>query len=206
MPTTSPREDASPPAEPVDPLREFRRLFERVAEGAPFDPTEMALATVDAAGRPSVRIVLLKGTDERGFLFFTNYESRKGHELAASPQAALVWRWPWTNLQVRAEGEVERLTAAESDAYFASRPRGHQLGAWASAQSRPIPSYATLETQVAAAEERFAGRDVPRPPHWGGFVLRPRVVEFWSGRENRLHERRLLRLRDGAWSVELLSP
>jgi pyridoxamine 5'-phosphate oxidase len=201
-----------PGVPPVDPMREFQLLFERAAAEAPpggelpLDATEMSLATVDSLGRPSIRIVLLKGIDERGFQFYTNYESRKGRELAANPAAALCWRWPWLGVQVRAEGEVERLPAADSDAYFASRPRGHQLGAWASAQSRPLASYAALEAEAAAVEARFAGREVPRPPHWGGFRLLPTAIEFWFGRANRLHERRLHRLRDGAWAMELLSP
>ena len=192
--------------ETIDPIALFGEWFELAAAGAPFDPTECALATVDGDGRPSVRIVLVKSWDARGFRFFTNYESRKGRELAAHPHAALCWRWAWRELQVRAEGDVERLAAAESDAYFAARPRGHQIGAWASAQSRPIDSPAALEKAVAETEARFAGRDVPRPPHWGGFVLRPRALELWRGRANRLHERTLLRLRDGVWSAELLSP
>lgn len=194
------------PAAALDPIAEFRDWFALAAEGATSDPIEMSLATVDAFGHPSIRIVLLKGIDERGFHFFTNYESRKGHELAAHPRAALCWHWPWRSLQVRAEGEVERLSAAESDAYFASRPRGHQIGAWASAQSQPIPSYAALEARVEEIGARFAGVDVPRPPHWGGFLLRPLAVEFWRGRADRLHERRLMRCRDGVWSLELLSP
>lgn len=198
--------DLTTPTTPADPIAEFRRLFASIADGAPFDPTETSLATADAAGFPSVRTVLLKGVDERGFIFFTNYESRKGRELATNPRAALLWRWPWLELQVRAEGEVERLPAAESDAYFASRPRGHQLSAWASAQSRPIASYAELAAQAAAVEARFAGREVPRPPYWGGFLLRPLAIEFWRSRPNRLHERRRHVLSGGAWTTELLSP
>jgi pyridoxamine 5'-phosphate oxidase len=189
-----------------DPIAEFRELYARAATAAPFDPTEAALATADAAGRPSARIVLVKIVDERGFRFFTNYESRKGEELAANPRAALCWRWPWMEMQVRAEGTVERLSAADSDDYFASRPRGHQIGAWASAQSRPLAADASLEAEVAANEARFAGRDVPRPPHWGGYRLVPEAIEFWRGRANRLHERRLFRRRGGAgWSLERLA-
>jgi len=201
---TSDRAAAEP--EPIDPLRLFGDWFELARENASSDPTECALATVDANGRPSVRVVLVKSWDLRGFRFFTNYESRKGRDLAADPRAALCWRWAWRELQVRAEGEVERLPAAESDAYFESRPRGHQIGAWASAQSRPIESAAALEAAVTAAEARFDGAEVPRPPHWGGFLLRPLALEFWRGRPNRLHERTAFRLRDGAWSSELLSP
>src|SRR5262245_32366236 len=177
----------------LDPLGEFRELLAGLVEGAPSDVTETTLATADAAGRPSARIVLVKTVDERGFRFFTNYESRKGRELAANPYGALCWRWPWMQMQVRAEGTVERLPATDSDEYFASRPRGHQIGAWASPQSRPIAAYEALEAEVAAAESRFAGRDVPRPPHWGGYRLVPEAVEFWSARADRLHERRLFR-------------
>lgn len=193
----------------VDPIAEFQRLFALACEAPPSDPTEMTLATADPRGTPSARIVLLKSVDERGFQFFTNYESRKGRELAENPRAALVWRWPWRELQIRAEGEVERLAAAESDAYFATRPRGHQLGAWASAQSRPLGSYAGLLARVAQVELRYALSDVPRPPCWGGFLLRPLAIEFWHGRADRLHERRLFRrdpLGDGSWTSELLSP
>jgi pyridoxamine 5'-phosphate oxidase len=202
----SPVPDPATARAALDPLREFRELLAEVAVGAPSDITETALATADAQGRPSVRIVLLKGVDDAGFRFFTNYESRKGRELAGNPHAALCWRWPWRELQARAEGRVEKLSAAESDAYFASRPRGHQIGAWASAQSRPIASYAALEEQVAAVAARFADRDVPRPPHWGGYLLRPERIELWRGRADRLHERRLFSRNGDGWRLELLSP
>ena len=196
----------------ANPIAEFERLFDEVATSAvaaTADPTEMTLATVGADGAPSARTVLLKAVGPDGFEFFTNYESRKGRELAADPRAALVFRWPWANLQVRAEGVVARLSDAESDAYFASRARGHQLGAWASAQSRPIESMAALAGQVAEAEKRFAGVPVPRPPYWGGFRLRPLAIEFWHAGVDRLHERRRFRrtsLLSTEWSVERLSP
>ncbi|MGE4191646.1 MAG: pyridoxamine 5'-phosphate oxidase [Thermoanaerobaculia bacterium] len=199
----------APLAPPGDPITGFRELFARAAESPGFDPTEMTLATVGDEGHPAARIVLLKGVADEGFDFFTNYESRKGRELAARPFAALVWRWPWIDRQVRAEGVVERLPSADSDAYFASRPRGSQIGAWASAQSRPIASYEELEAQVAEVERRFEGVTVPRPPHWGGFRLRPLAIEFWHGRPNRLHERHLFRratVTDGIWTMERLSP
>lgn len=206
MSNPAPTQSSQTGAPTIDPLREFRELFASAAEAAPFDATEVALATADEQGRPSVRIMLLKGVDERGFSFFTNYESRKGGELAANPYAALCWRWPWKDCQVRAEGPVERLSEAESDAYFASRPRGHQVGAWASAQSRSVASYAELEARVVAAEARFLGLEVPRPPYWGGFLLRPQALEFWHGRLNRLHERRVYRLVNGSWTAGMLSP
>jgi pyridoxamine 5'-phosphate oxidase len=189
-----------------DPISEFEALFARVSRDAPTDPTAMALATADAAGAPSVRMVLLKGVDPRGFLFFTNYESRKGAELAANPRAALCIHWAWLEIQVRVEGEVERLGEAESDAYFASRPRASQLGAWASAQSRPLASRFALLRRVIATEASYLGRPVPRPPHWGGFLLRPRAIEFWQGKKSRLHERRRFELEGGLWRCERLSP
>jgi pyridoxamine 5'-phosphate oxidase len=203
-----------PASDRTDPIAEFRALFARVSATAAAvgaDPTAMTLATADPNGAPSSRVVLLKGVDERGFSFFTNYESRKGRELAENPRAALCWHWPWAEIQVRAEGAVERLSEAESDAYFAVRPRGSQIGAWASAQSRPLASPSALESAVADCETRFAGREVPRPPHWGGFLLRPHTLEFWFGRESRLHERRRFQRRtatetSGPWRWEWLNP
>jgi len=189
-----------------DPIRRFEELFERASREAPFDPTAMALATADAEGSPSVRMVLLRGFDARGFRFFTNYESRKGRELDARPHAALCFYWPWLDQQVRAEGEVEKLDPEASDAYFATRPRGHQLGAWASRQSEPIRHRYLLLRGVAAVEARFLGRDVERPPHWGGYLLRPRRIEFWTSKPSRLHERILFELEDGTWRRSQLQP
>ncbi len=194
------------PLDPLDPIFEFEALFARVSTDAPTDPTAMALATADASGAPSVRMVLLKGVDARGFLFFTNYESRKGAELAANPRAALCIHWAWVEVQVRVEGSVERLADAESDAYFATRGRASQLGAWASDQSRPLASRFALLRRVVATEARYLGRQVPRPPHWGGFLLRPRAIEFWQGKKSRLHERRRFEREDGLWRQERLSP
>lgn len=192
--------------EPLDPIAEFRALFARISQDAPTDPTAMSLATADATGAPSVRMVLLKGVDERGFLFFTNYASRKGRELTENPRAALCLHWAWVEVQVRIEGTIERLPVAESDAYFATRPRGHQLGAWASAQSQPLPSRFALLRKVIATESRYLGRAIPRPPHWGGYLLRPHAIEFWQGKKSRLHERRHFLLAEGAWRCERLSP
>lgn len=190
----------------LDPLAEFQTLFARVSQDAPTDPTAMALATADATGAPSARMVLLKGVDARGFQFFTNYDSRKGRELTENPRAALCWHWAWLEMQVRAEGTIERLGAEESDAYFASRPRGSQLGAWASFQSQPLDSRFALLRRVVATEARFLGRPIPRPPHWGGYLLRPQAIEFWQGKQSRLHERRRFTLEGGAWRCERLSP
>jgi pyridoxamine 5'-phosphate oxidase len=144
--------------------------------------------------------------DERGFLFFTNYASRKGRELTENPRAALCLHWAWVEVQVRIEGTIERLPVAESDAYFATRPRGHQLGAWASAQSQPLPSRFALLRRVIATESRHLGRAIPRPPHWGGYLLRPHAIEFWQGKKSRLHERRHFLLAEGKWRCERLSP
>jgi pyridoxamine 5'-phosphate oxidase len=200
---------ASPPSDvraALDPIAEFQGLFARISQDAPADPTAMALATADASGAPSCRMVLLKGVDERGFQFFTHYESRKGRELETNPRAALCWHWHWLEIQVRAEGTIERLSAAESDAYFATRPRGSQLGAWASAQSQKLDSRFALLRRVIATEARHLGRAIPRPPHWGGFLLRPHGIEFWEGRKSRLHERRYFTLHDGGWRCDRLSP
>jgi pyridoxamine 5'-phosphate oxidase len=192
--------------ESADPIAKFLRLFARVAASAPFDPTAMALATADRAGRPSARVVLLKQVDRRGFVFFTNYESRKGRELEANPRAALCLYWPWADRQVRVEGRVSQLAARESDAYFATRPRGSQLGAWASRQSAPLDSRAALAARVAEIAAAHRGAELPRPPRWGGFRLAPDRIEFWSARPSRLHDRLLYRLRAGRWHSERLQP
>lgn len=170
------------------------------------EPTAMTLATVGADGQPSARIVLLKEVDERGFVFYTNLESRKGGELLAHPQVALCFHWQQLERQVRIEGIAEPVSPAEADAYFASRARGSQLGAWASQQSRPLASDAELEERVRETEIRFAGRDVPRPPHWSGFRVVPRRIEFWRNRAFRLHERLLYEREDGGWRIRRLYP
>jgi pyridoxamine 5'-phosphate oxidase len=189
-----------------DPVRQFERWFaEARAAGLP-EVNAMILATA-ARGRPAARTVLLKGVDRRGFVFFTNYESRKGRELRANPRATLLFPWWTLERQVIVEGPVARISRRESAAYFHRRPRGHQLAAWASAQSRPIADRAVLERAMAAAEARYAGRAVPLPPFWGGYRLRPATVEFWQGRRSRLHDRlRFSRTGSGRWRVERLSP
>ena len=189
-----------------DPIEQFRTWFAAARDSGIFEPEAMTLSTVDAEGRPSSRFVLLRGLDERGFCFYTNYESAKGRQLAAHPYSALTFGWLAIHRSVRIEGRAERLSAAESDAYFASRPRGAQLGAWASPQSAVIAGREQLDAALAAAEERFAGGPVPRPEHWGGFLVRPERVEFWEGRPNRLHDR-VRYERDGdAWRIERLAP
>jgi pyridoxamine 5'-phosphate oxidase len=170
------------------------------------EPTAFALGTVGADGQPSVRIVLLKGIDERGFVFFTNYESRKGTELLAHPKAAMCFHWQPLERQVRVEGTTRAVSPEEADAYFASRARGSQLGAWASLQSRPIATAGDLEARVAEMENRFAGGPVPRPPHWSGFRLVPHRIEFWHNKPSRLHERDVYLREAEGWRRETLYP
>lgn len=190
-----------------DPIALVERWFVDAQAAGVEQHDAMTLATVAPDGRPSARVVLLKGIDPRGFSFFTNYESRKGRELDANPQAALVLLWTPLQRQVRVSGRVERLSAEESDAYFTTRPRGSQLGAWASRQSRPLADRAELEARWAALDERYAGVVVPRPPHWGGYRVDPDEIEVWQGRANRLHDRfRYLRAPGGAWARERLQP
>jgi pyridoxamine 5'-phosphate oxidase len=195
-----------------DPIAEFVRAFETAKDRMedPYEATATVLATADAEGRPSARMVLLKAVDERGFVFYTNYESRKAEHLEANPRAALTWYWPPLDLQVRAEGPVSRVSEEESDAYFATRARGSQLAAWASHQSHPLSSRAKLVARVAKTEARFLGREVPRPPFWGGYRLSPERMEFWHNRLHRLHDRKLYLwdpdAEDDGWTVQRLYP
>jgi pyridoxamine 5'-phosphate oxidase len=189
-----------------DPIEQFRRWFEDAREAAVIEPEAMVLATADAQGRPSARYVLMRGLDERGFAFFTNYESAKARDLAVNPEVALTFGWLEIHRQVRIAGTAEPLPAAESDAYFNSRPRGARIGAVASPQSSVLAGRDELERLVAEAEERFPGEQVPRPESWGGYLVRPRAVEFWQGRPNRLHDRLRYSREDDGWVVERLAP
>lgn len=189
-----------------DPFRFFHRWFDEALAASVREPNAMTLATVGADGQPAARIVLLKGVDERGFVFYTNYESRKGRELAAHPRAALAFWWQELERQVRVEGTVEKVTPEESDAYFAGRPRGSRLGAWASDQSRPIPDRATLEGRLSKVAAAYPEGAVPRPPHWGGFRVVPTLVEFWQGRPSRLHDRLQYTPSGEGWTIQRLAP
>jgi pyridoxamine 5'-phosphate oxidase len=182
------------------------KLWSALCNHRPPDINAMTLATVDQAGRPSTRTVLLKAVDARGFVFYTNYDSRKGRELSANPNAALTFFWPDLERQVCVAGTVEKLPAEESDRYFQSRPRGSRIGAWASNQSDPVPDRAFLEVRWRELEKKFPDQ-VPLPPNWGGFVLKPERVEFWQGRPSRLHDRfSYSRGADGAWKIDRLAP
>jgi pyridoxamine 5'-phosphate oxidase len=188
-----------------DPIDVFRDLFARAAQSCA-EPEAMVLATVDADGQPSARYVLLKAFDQRGFVFYTNLESRKARELAANPRASLCFYWPPIEKQVRVEGRAEPVSDAEADAYFAKRPRAFQIAAWASTQSATLESRARLEERVSDARLRFEGVSVPRPPFWSGFRVVPIAIEFWTRDPSRLHERERYECVDGRWSRALLYP
>jgi pyridoxamine 5'-phosphate oxidase len=189
-----------------DPFALFDAWYEEARSVEINDPDAMSLATATGEGRPSVRMVLLKGHGPEGFTFYTNADSRKGEELASNGQAALLFHWKALRRQVRIEGPIEEVDAAEADGYFATRSRDSQIGAWASNQSQPLDSRATFEARYEEIRARFAGQDVPRPPRWTGFRVKPDVMEFWSDRPHRLHERRLFRRADKGWNEGLLYP
>lgn len=192
-----------------NPLSRFNRLYaqaQQIERTILPDPNAMSLATVGMSGNPSVRIVLMKDVDERGFVFYTNLDGRKGRELRTYPMAAICFHWPTLEVQVRAEGPVSLVSDEEADAYFATRPRESQIGAWASIQSQPIEHANDLAERVAEYDEKFKGREVPRPPHWSGFRLRHETIEFWKSRPGRLHERHLYTRSGESWIMETLYP
>jgi pyridoxamine 5'-phosphate oxidase len=189
-----------------DPFRQFEQWFQEAEAAKLVEPNAMTLATCTREGRPSARTVLLKGIDGRGFVFFTNYESRKGRELAENARAALVFPWLALERQVVVEGTVTKVSREESETYYHQRPHGSQLGAWVSPQSTIVPNRATLETSYKAVEARYAGQPVPVPPYWGGYRVTPELVEFWQGRRSRLHDRLRYRRQPDGWSIERLAP
>ncbi|MCD6051411.1 MAG: Pyridoxamine 5'-phosphate oxidase [Verrucomicrobia bacterium] len=190
-----------------DPIAQFRVWFDAATAAGVLEANAMTLSTVTADGKPSARIVLLKGVDVRGFSFFTNYESRKGHELAANPFAALTFLWKEMERQVRVEGTVTKVSREESEAYFRSRPRNSRLGAWGSNQSEVIANRGVLEKNMAEFQARYPGDDVPLPPNWGGYMVKPEAIEFWQGQRSRLHDRLVYRRQaDDSWLLERLAP
>ncbi|WP_299492259.1 pyridoxamine 5'-phosphate oxidase [Acaryochloris sp. IP29b_bin.137] len=190
----------------ANPIQQFQLWFDQALQADLPEPNAMTLATVSADGRPSARIVLLKGVDPAGFVFYTNYQSRKGQELAATPWAALVFWWAELERQVRIEGRVSKVSDTETETYFDSRPRGSQLGAWASEQSQVICDRIVLEQRLQDLEQQYQDQSIPRPPHWGGYRLQPDLIEFWQGRPNRLHDRLCYQRQDQSWALQRLSP
>jgi pyridoxamine 5'-phosphate oxidase len=189
-----------------NPIGQFQAWFQDIIEAQQIDPEAMTLSTLDEHSQISARIVLLKNCDERGFIFYTNYESRKGRNIEIHPQVALTFYWPVLHRQVRIEGVTTKVSAEESSIYFNSRPRGSQLGAWGSPQSDRLPDRASLEARLAETEARFADQPISRPPFWGGYLVAPTAIEFWQGRENRLHDRILYSRRGEEWVIERLAP
>ena len=189
-----------------DPIVQFHEWFENAVEADLHEPNAMILATATTDGKPSARTVLLKGSDERGFVFYTNYEGRKAGELEVNPMCALLFYWGELERQIRIEGRASRLSSEESDAYFAGRPRGSRLGAWASEQSRPVKDRSILEERVRALETEYEGREIPRPSFWGGYRVEPDAIEFWQGRESRLHDRLVYLRNEGGWKIVRLQP
>jgi pyridoxamine 5'-phosphate oxidase len=194
---------------PPDPIERFRSVYalaEKIDRSILPDPSAMSLGTVDEGGQPSVRIVLLKAFDERGFVFYTNYEGRKGRQLLANPKAALCFYWPTIDIQVRIEGAVTKVAEKEADAYFATRHRLSQIGAWASRQSQPLETPTALDERVRKYEKEFAEKEVPRPKYWSGFRVSAQRIEFWKGKPNRLHERHLYTRAGAGWKIQTIYP
>ena len=189
-----------------NPLEQYAKWFEEAVGGQVLDPKAMVISTVNSAGKPSSRVVYTRGVTEKGMLFYTNYLSRKGHDLADNPHISINIFWPEMERQIRFEGLVQRVSDAESDAYFAARPRESQIGAWASEQSQTIANREELENRVKQFEEEFKDKDVPRPPHWGGYEVEINYAEFWQGRPARLHDRIIYELKDGKWELHRVAP